>query len=67
MRSCKTSCLPFGALLKPKAARRMALQLVRLARMDFETAMNFCPAEAQVWLDEALELERELGVGQGDT
>ena len=38
----------------------MALMLVRLARMDFEAVMSFCPAEAQDWLDLALELEREL-------
>lgn len=39
----------------------MILLLIRLVRMDFDTAMDFCPEEAQAWLEDALDVLKKTG------
>lgn len=41
------------------------IMLCRLVNMSFETAAGFSVAEADVWLDEALEIDLDLRTGRG--
>lgn len=53
--------MPFGELISPDKARQTVLLLVRLAGMNFETAINFSFGEACLWIEAALAVESRIG------
>lgn len=59
MKSCKSSCLTFGAWIEAKEARTYVLRLTILAGMDFSFAASLTISEAELWLEEAIEVRKE--------